>query len=82
MSFISSIGSNVWILATSVGVVEVLEDQGFCRWYYALRCVNQRTKIDNDIRSSISQAIRRFLSCPETTNNNNDKKEHKKKMII
>ncbi|KAI3988169.1 hypothetical protein MKX01_011958 [Papaver californicum] len=72
MSFISSMGSKAWIVATSMGVVEVLKDQGFCRWNYALRSINQHTKIGNDIRSSISQAKRQFLSSfPETTNNKN-----------
>ncbi|KAI3837174.1 hypothetical protein MKW92_009746 [Papaver armeniacum] len=75
MSFTSSMGSKAWIVATSMAVVEVLKDQGFCRWNYALRSINQHTKIGNDIRSSISQAKRQFLSSfPEMTNNNDSNK--------
>ncbi|XP_028808449.1 uncharacterized protein LOC114763021 [Neltuma alba] len=48
-----SSASRAWIVATSVGVVEALKDQGICRWNSALRSAQQHLK--NQARS-VSQA--------------------------
>lgn len=41
--------SRAWVTAVSLGVVEALKDQGFCRWNYTIRAINQHAK--NNLRS-------------------------------
>ncbi|XP_010277916.1 PREDICTED: uncharacterized protein LOC104612256 [Nelumbo nucifera] len=47
----SSSGSTkkAWIVGASVGAVEVLKDQGFCRWNYTIRSLHQHA--NNNLRS-------------------------------
>ncbi|RDX75533.1 hypothetical protein CR513_44572, partial [Mucuna pruriens] len=48
-----SSAGRVWIVATSVGIVEALKDQDLCRWNYALRAAQKQVK---SYVGSLSQA--------------------------
>ncbi|EYU33562.1 hypothetical protein ABFS82_08G181800 [Erythranthe guttata] len=37
-------GRSAWLVAASIGAVEALKDQGFCRFDYAMKVVQQRTR--------------------------------------
>ncbi|EEF36606.1 conserved hypothetical protein [Ricinus communis] len=65
-----NVTSGVWIVAASIGTVEVMKDQGICRWNSVLRSLEQHAK--NNLRT-LAQPFRilsssSYLSCSSMAN--------------
>ncbi|KAL1563665.1 hypothetical protein AAHA92_06103 [Salvia divinorum] len=52
--------SSTRLVAASIGAVEALKDQGFCRWNYALRHLQQQA--NSNLRSYINRPTTTTLS--------------------
>ncbi|EYU19174.1 hypothetical protein ABFS82_13G176500 [Erythranthe guttata] len=65
-----------WLVAASIGVVEALKDQGFCRWNYAARVIQQRTK--NNLKSYTNQ-VQKISSASSSSMVSMKMKEHRLK---
>ncbi|CAK9152080.1 unnamed protein product [Ilex paraguariensis] len=59
-----SSASRAWVVAGSIGLVEALKDQGFCRWNYTMRSINQYAK--SNLRC-FSQAKKLSPSSPSSS---------------
>ncbi|XP_057955229.1 uncharacterized protein LOC131149129 [Malania oleifera] len=70
-----SSASRAWMVAATVGAVEALKDQGFCRWNYALRSIAQNA--NHDFRSFAQ--TRKQSSSAVVSNNKRLKREERGK---
>ncbi|XP_057956167.1 uncharacterized protein LOC131149596 [Malania oleifera] len=71
-----SSASRAWMVAATVGAVEALKDQGFCRWNYALRSIAQHA---NHNFRSLAQTSELPSSSVVVSSNNKLKREERGK---
>ncbi|XP_048137881.1 uncharacterized protein LOC125315852 [Rhodamnia argentea] len=74
-----SVSRRAWVVASSVGAVEALKDQGFCRWNYAFRSLHQRAK--NHVRSSLL-AQKKLSPMSRATNDESKRAEESLRKVM
>ena len=75
-----SAACRAWIVATSIGAVEALKDQGVCRWNHVLRSMQQHVK--NNIRSYSQTKKISSSSVSAVSNHINRSKEEKLRKVM
>ncbi|KAI3440702.1 uncharacterized protein J3R85_003141 [Psidium guajava] len=75
-----SFSRRAWVVASSVGAVEALKDQGFCRWNYAFRSLHQRAK--NHVRSSLPAQKKLFLMSRAATDDKSKQAEESLRKVM
>nr|DAD23917.1 TPA_asm: hypothetical protein HUJ06_025380 [Nelumbo nucifera] len=61
--------SRAWIAAATVGAVEVMKDQGLCRWNYTLRSLHQHAKGNLGSFSQATKSLSSSSSMAMASNN-------------
>ncbi|XP_076920483.1 uncharacterized protein LOC143581617 [Bidens hawaiensis] len=71
--------SRAWLVAGTVGLVEVLKDQGIARWNYTIRSIHHHAK--SNLRS-VTQAKKLSLSAATASSTSIEKSEESLRKVM